>query len=270
VNDIETFDSTIDALLHGKPAGASNEYFNQRYAEISTMLTEELDSPPATQNDVKIAGMWTSNNDARNYTFIGDPAVRLAVGSKQTSRDKRENLGSIVSRVPANITAAAGEFQADVVVRSTSVTDAVAGTPGTDFGLADLFKKDAKPVPEGGSAPAATGGINESLKSFIGKLGDYLGKALDDASSLEVSTYVAEDLESVKYADNKFSGARLRAITRINIDGDTLVCVPETDGEIDTAIWNIHLEMVKSAQQNRAEMMKTIISAAANIVNAVK
>ena len=270
VNDIETFDSTIDALLHGKPAGAATEYFNQRYAEISTMLTEELDFPPDIQNDVKIAGMWTSNNDARNYTFIGDPAVRLAVGTKATPKLERENLGSIVSSLPTEITAASEDFQPDVVERVSTTSAAVSGTPGTDFGLGDLFKKDTAAVPEGGSTPQAAGGINDSLKSFVSKLGDYLGKALDDASSLEVSTYVAEELETVKYENNKYSGARLRAMTRINIDGDTLVCVPEVDGEIDTAIWNIHLEMVKSAQQNRAELMKTIISAAANIVNAVK
>ena len=31
-----------------------------------------------------------------------------------------------------------------------------------------------------------------------------------------------------------FSGARLRALTRIEIDGDTLICVPEQDGVVDT------------------------------------
>ena len=56
VNDIETFDSTIDALINGKPAGAAIEYFNQRYAEISTMLTEELDSPPINKTMSKSPG----------------------------------------------------------------------------------------------------------------------------------------------------------------------------------------------------------------------
>ena len=133
VNDIETFDSAINALLNGKPAGAASEYFNQRYAEISTMLAEELDqTSPDNQDDVKIAGMWTSNNDARNYTFIGDPAVRLAVGEKETVQPERQNLGSIVSILPASVIGAAVGFQPDVVQpalrRWTRLLDARAQT----------------------------------------------------------------------------------------------------------------------------------------------
>jgi len=59
-------------------------------------------------------------------------------------------------------------------------------------------------------------------------------------------------------------------MTRISLDGDTLVCVPEKDGEIDTAVWEIHLEMVKAAQENRAALVKTIVEAAASIANPAK
>jgi hypothetical protein len=81
---------------------------------------------------------------------------------------------------------------------------------------------------------------------------------------------VAPDLSSVQYDSGKFSGAELRAVTRVSIDGDTLVCVPEKDGEVDMAVWNIHLDMVKSAQANRAELMKTIVNAAASIAGMIK
>jgi hypothetical protein len=54
-------------------------------------------------------------------------------------------------------------------------------------------------------------------------------------------------------------------MTRISLDGDTLVCIPEKDGEVDISVWNIHAEMVKTAQSNRAELMKTLVSAATSI-----
>jgi hypothetical protein len=78
VNEIRTFDNTVKALLNGKPAGVAAEYLNSRYAEISSDLAAELECTNSeTQDNIMIAGMWTSSNDARNYTLIGDPAVRL-------------------------------------------------------------------------------------------------------------------------------------------------------------------------------------------------
>jgi hypothetical protein len=263
VQDIETFDSTLQALLNGKPAGAATEYFNQRYAEISTMLTEELDlTSSENQDDVRIAGMWTSNNDARNYTFIGDPAVRLAVGEMQTGLPERQELGAINSILPASLGAAAATFQPDVVDRALGLP-AVSDLAGETYGLGDIFKKDETSA---GGAP----GISASLKSFADKLGTFLSKTLDDATSFEISTYVADDLNNVTYANGKYSGASLRAMTRISLDGGTLVCLAEKDGAVDSAVSQLHLEMVKSAQENRTELMKTIVGAAANIVNIVR
>lgn len=267
--DVAAFSSMIEALLNGKPAGAATEYFNERYAEISTMLTEELDNTtPENQDDIKIAGLWTSNNDARNYAFLGDPAVRLAVGAAETPKPEREELGAIVSQPPAAVLGAAVSFQPDVAERTPETQSAASGETDVNYALSGLFRKPEADIETAPAAPK--GGLNESLKNFTEKLGNYLSKALDDASSLEVSTYVADDLSSVTYENGKYSGARLRAMTRLNLDGDTLVCVPEKDGEVDTALWSIHLEMVKSAQQNRAELIKTIIEGLTNIASIIK
>ncbi|MCP4540080.1 MAG: hypothetical protein GY832_23325 [Chloroflexi bacterium] len=80
---VAVFESAIERLLKGHPIGSAMDYFNVRYAALSTELTVAYDNSTFNPDPYELAGLWTANNDARGYVIIGDPAVRLGAAKTE-------------------------------------------------------------------------------------------------------------------------------------------------------------------------------------------
>ncbi len=135
-------------------------------------------------------------------------------------------------------------------------TPDVALESATPKGFADLFgggRQEVEPQ------PGAFQQVLDQLKTALNTLGEKIVRFTEDVTSLEVRTYVSERIEDVRFdGANGFTFAQQRAMTYIAFDGDTQVVVPVDAGQIDEALWKIHLQTVELAQAHREAMLKTV------------
>ena len=255
---ITDFQSRLTLLADGHPIGSAVEPFNEKFGEYAAGLTKMLEDikfglDVSEEVAARLAELWTGNNDARGFTIIGDPAVTLPVGDADPAVAR-----PTIPEIRLTPTAPAASAAAPTTGDAPSAVQA----PG-------LAASAAPPVGYGALGDARAQ-VLAALQQFATGLSQSLKRVIDDATTLEVTTYTSERLEAVTYAEGKVVGARLRAVTRIRYQGNTLVCVPETDGKVDDAIWSLHKETVKMAQEHHTEIVKTALSSASGLLDLFK
>jgi len=225
----EVFKSTLRCLMEGSRVGFALEPFNSRYAELSVDLTGLLADVRWKKHvdDYYLSGVWTATNDARSFTVLGDPAVKLPLAATE-AEVKRPALDPIVVNTPA-------------APKTTTPGIAPLETAAVQYGLIDDTRA--------------------AVQNALSKIGSVLVSAFESVTKVEVATYTSDKLDAVDYVNGKFTGASLRGLTRCSLDGDTLVCVPERDGKVDDALWTIHSEMVSKALDHRMKMLQLAASA---------
>ena len=298
---LETFASFLRrVMLAGAPVGLALEFFNDRYAELATGLTDDMERLRygGSVDERQLGSRWTEHNDARSYVVLGDPAARLPLPRPGAAADATRATIPEVRTVstprpepPAQATAPPphpggppppapqaappgypypGYPPPPVVVYySYGPPPGQAGAPppgaaGESYGVREWLSR-------GGEVASETAQkLGQALQGFAEQLAATLEQTLRDASDLHVETYVAEDLSGVDYRAGDFSKAELRAVTLMELDGDTKVLVPRSDAGVDQELWAVHTSMVAQAQANRAEMIRAIAQAASGLFAAVQ
>jgi hypothetical protein len=77
------FSNTLRRLLNGGRVGNAVEFINDKYSELATELSdmiEESEGKDTKLDPNTLVTLWTSQNDARGYAIMGDPAVCVTTG----------------------------------------------------------------------------------------------------------------------------------------------------------------------------------------------
>ncbi|NJN68261.1 MAG: CHAT domain-containing protein [Chloroflexaceae bacterium] len=136
--------------------------------------------------------------------------------------------------------------------------------PGVSFGWFDFLGGEASEEAPPGQLEQTRVSLGQAVQEFAHRLGETLKQVMSDVSTLEVSTYVSDNVSTQR------EEALLRAFTRIMFNGDIETYVPSDGDDMDETLWQMHLDMVERAQEHRTELLKTLAEAATGLIDVFK
>ena len=262
--EIEAFVTAMRKLLNGDPVGlATDPSFNLKYADMTTTLSETLQQlqwNPTLLDDEELVRLWTANNDTRSYAVLGDPAARIPFVQKGAAA-KRPATPAVLPEAVADRLAV---LRADI--GPTPTPDYAVKAEVAPVGDIKVDAEHRQAVDQ--DFAIQINQITQSLQDFGSKIAGAVSKATEKILTLEVRTYTADNLNTITVKDT--GDAELRALTHVDFDGDMRVFVPSTGAEVDTELWEIHREMVREAQTNRAEFLAAMAKLASDLLSMIK
>lgn len=255
---IEALVGSVLRLSDGHPLGSALEQVNERYAELATVLSQELEDVKygKRSNDLLLASLWTAHNDARNFVILGDPAVRMRP-QPDVARSHRADQTPERADVPT-------------AVVSTGFGDA--GRHAITADASEVYASD----PRGHDSFDEDHPAREQMAEDMGELTRSMQAALEavlgSLEVLEVVTSVVDDMSRSAYDHNsrRFTGSEPRIVTRLAIDGATDVVVARECSSEENPLWKLHLEMVDRARSARTELIQAVSSALSLLLDAAK
>jgi hypothetical protein len=259
---LAVFESMLKRLLEDRRVGHAMDFFNMRYAEMASDLTTRIEGiqlyDEAFSED-ELARMWIYSNDARNYTVIGDPAVRIGGGEAEPARGAERSFRRNEARRPPPEVSSSDEYdhahenRYEAAARPRAGVSEVPGPgPGVDSDSGDLDYRWF-----GRGQDGEPGLMTQLGRDMI----QTLRQLVSDALSLEVQTFAGDHDGARAAASGAPERPRPSAYTHCAIDGDMVLCVPiGKDGAIDENLWRIHESAVAQAQKYRSDMLKLVLS----------
>ncbi len=263
-NQLQTFRDTLRQLLLGFPVGFAMEGFNITWAELTASLASEIfndgENPNKPADSPRLRSLWEAMHDTRNFCVIGDPAVRLLVGDEDKVSGPVEIERSAMSEETVT---APEQVPEPVEVEPKAFETTVLNISGRE-------QTGTQSNPTGQTEVSVKGGLGSALENMVAAIGSTMEAVVNGLTTVDVQTYVSDNVTDVVLKDDVFVGGKLRAWTHLAMNGKTVNLVPEKDGKLDEALWGLHMASVDKAVANRSEMIKMTATAASSLLSAIK